>query len=129
MYICLLVICSFLRKYKNPMQLYKMIKPARLVQKCFSTSILVQGLPAARLCTKLRWRFPWSTNFSFRRQIYTLHFITYPDVVYKVTTAAIFIQTRGVKCLFSLENSIVDIYDGFLNQFRNRISEFVFIMR
>ena len=39
--------------------------------------------------------------------------ITYLDGSYKVATAAILIQTRGVKSLFSLENSIVDIYDGF----------------
>ena len=33
----------------------------------------------------------------------TLHFITYPDVVYKVAIAAIFIQTRGVQSVFSQE--------------------------
>ena len=33
----------------------------------------------------------------------TLHFITYPDVVYKVATAAFLIQTRGVQSVFSLE--------------------------
>ena len=33
----------------------------------------------------------------------TLHFITYPDVGYKVATAAILIQTRGVQSVFSLE--------------------------
>ena len=60
-YICWLVTCSFPRKYKKPMQLYKMIQPARLVQKCFSTSILVQGSPAAHLCTKLKSR--WFDHF------------------------------------------------------------------
>ena len=35
----------------------------------------------------------------------TLHLITYPDVMYKVATAAILIQTRGVQSVFSLENA------------------------
>ena len=34
----------------------------------------------------------------------TLQFITYPDVMYKVATAAILIQTRGVQRVFILEN-------------------------
>ena len=33
----------------------------------------------------------------------TLQFITYPDDVYKVATAAIFIQTKGVQSMFSLK--------------------------
>ena len=55
-YICWLFIYSFPRKYKNPMQLYKMIKPARLVQKCFETSILYIGEPHASLVQELRSR-------------------------------------------------------------------------
>ena len=39
--------------------------------------------------------------------IFTLQFITYPDIMYKVATAAILIQTRGVQSVFSLENHIV----------------------
>ena len=37
----------------------------------------------------------------------TLQFITCPDVVYKVATAAILIQTKGVQRVFSLENVFV----------------------
>ena len=37
---------QFPAQYKNPLQLYKMIKnQLGIVQKCFSTSILVQGSP------------------------------------------------------------------------------------
>ena len=32
--------------------------------------------------------------------------IVYPDIVYEVATAAIFIQTRGVQSVFSLENNV-----------------------
>ena len=34
--------------------------------------------------------------------------LTYPDVLYKVATAAILIQTRGVQSVFSLEKSLTD---------------------
>ena len=39
---------QFPAKAKKSYAVYKIIKPARLVQKCFETSILVQGSPAAR---------------------------------------------------------------------------------
>ena len=40
----------------------------------------------------------------------TFQFITYPDVVYKVATAAILIQTRGVQSVLSLEKYVVVIF-------------------
>ena len=40
----------------------------------------------------------------YRKCFCTLHFTTYPDVVYKVATAAILIQTSVVQSVFSLEN-------------------------
>ena len=39
-----------------------------------------------------------------------LHFITYLDVVHKVATAAILIQTRGVQNVFSLEKDFESIF-------------------
>ena len=45
----------------------------------------------------------------------TLHYITYPDVVYKVVTAAILIQTRGVQSVISLEKSLVGSSKAFKN--------------
>ena len=36
-----------------------------------------------------------------------LHFITYPDVVYKVATATILIQTRGIQSVLILEKEVV----------------------
>ena len=38
--------------------------------------------------------------------IFTLQFITYPDIMYKVATAAILIQTRCVQRVFSLEKEL-----------------------
>ena len=50
----------------------------------------------------------------------TLRFKTYPDVVYKVATAAILIQTRGVQSVFSLEKddnaSHIKAHNGLLLQ-------------
>ena len=37
----------------------------------------------------------------------TLHVITYPDVVYKVATATILIQTRGIQSVLILEKEVV----------------------
>ena len=36
----------------------------------------------------------------------TMHLITYPDVVYKVATDAILIQTRCVQSVVSLEKNV-----------------------
>ena len=44
------------------------------------------------------------TNFA---HCSALQFITYPDVVYKVTTATILIQIRGVQSVLSLEITFV----------------------
>ena len=52
-----------------------------------------------KICTLHFWHLRLVTKFC------TLQFITYPDVVYKVATAMILIQTRGVQSVFSLENA------------------------
>ena len=51
----------FTAKVQKSYAVYKMIKPARLVQKCFETSILYIGKPCARIevekhfCTTPSW--------------------------------------------------------------------------
>ena len=75
------------------------------------------------LCTHLSGSNLWNLNVLFPlicfnslnfqllqwTQFCTLQFITYPDVVYKVATTAILIQTRGVQSVFSLEMIAIDI--------------------
>ena len=46
-------------------------------------------------------------HYRFSTKFCTLQFITYPDVVYKVATAAILIQTISVQSVFSLEKFTV----------------------
>ena len=45
---------QFPAKVQKSYAVYKMIKPARLVQKCFKTSILYIGEPQASLVQELR---------------------------------------------------------------------------
>ena len=54
------------------------------------------------------------------KKMCTLYFITYPDVVYKVTTAAIIIQTRGVQSVFSLEKDLFFAFWPAFNSFEPR---------
>ena len=52
------------------------------------------------------------TAIAAKSECCTLHCsipITYPNGVYKVATAAIFIQTRGVQSVFSLEMNLVGL--------------------
>ena len=50
--------------------------------------------------------FPLMFNYCRVQNMFTLQFITYSDVVFKVATTAILIQTRGVQSMFSMEKTI-----------------------
>ena len=82
---------QFSAQYKIHMQLYQMIiNQLTVVQKCFSTSILVQGLLAARVCTKLRSRSTFVQASLFFDHFVQLHMIFVLSGKLHVTSQQIF---------------------------------------
>ena len=113
--------CCHIAQCRILTAVYKMFKTSKLMSWIFCTlqknpSLMWQHdkptdsfFRLNTLCTHLSGSNLWNLNVllslicfnSLNFQL--LQFITYPDVVYKVTTAAILIQTRGVQSVFSLE--------------------------
>ena len=60
--------------------------------------------------------------FTVGYKLCTMHLITYPDVVYKVATDAILIQTRCVQSVVSLEMLIPGLYIPELPSFCDEIN-------
>ena len=79
--------CRFSRRVQDSYCSVQNVQDKRALYKGASSLNFVHGKPQASLVQELQ-------------------LITYPDVMYKVATAAILIQTRGVQSLFSLEMTI-----------------------